>query len=64
MGGELLGLFVEDVWLALGAAAWVAGAALVQVRHPPAPSVACIVFTAGMAAILGASTVRRSTIGG
>ncbi|MDB5858345.1 MAG: hypothetical protein JWQ76_2034 [Ramlibacter sp.] len=60
VGGELLGLFVEDLWLAAGIAVWVAGAALVEARQPPAAGFACLLFTAGMAAILSASAVRRT----
>jgi uncharacterized membrane protein len=60
VGGELLGLFVEDLGLAAGAAAWVAAAALVQMQHPPATALACTVFTAGVAAVLGASAVQRA----
>jgi hypothetical protein len=61
--GELLGLFVEDLWLAIGAAAWVAAAALVQARHPLMPTAACTLFAAGMAGILGASALRRAEHG-
>jgi uncharacterized membrane protein len=60
VGSELLGLFVDDLWLALGAAAWVAAAALLQARQPPAAAIACVLFTAGLAAVLSASAVRRS----
>jgi uncharacterized membrane protein len=60
IGGELLGLFVDDLWLAVGIGAWIGAAALVEARHPPVAALACAVFTAGLAAILSASAVRRS----
>jgi uncharacterized membrane protein len=60
VGGELLGLFVEDLWLAVGVLAWVGCAALVEMRYPPAVAVASAVFTAGLAVILSASAVRRA----
>jgi uncharacterized membrane protein len=60
VGGELIGLFVDDLWLALGAGAWVGAAALVQAQHPLAAPAACAAFTAGLAAVLGASAVRRT----
>jgi hypothetical protein len=60
IGGELLGLFVDDLWLAVGVAAWVGAAALVEARHPMQAPLACTVFAAGLAAVLSASAVRRS----
>jgi hypothetical protein len=64
VAGQLLGLFVEDAWLAAGVAAWVAGAALVGARHALPGPFACLVFTAGMAAMLGASAVRATRASG
>ncbi|MDB5858382.1 MAG: hypothetical protein JWQ76_2071 [Ramlibacter sp.] len=60
VAGELLGLFVDDLWLAVGVGAWVGAAALLEARQPAAGAVACSVFTAGLAVILSASAVRRS----
>jgi uncharacterized membrane protein len=61
VASELFGLFVDDLWLAAGVGAWVAGAALLQARQPQAGALACTIFTAGLLAILSASAVRRST---
>jgi uncharacterized membrane protein len=58
--GEVVGLFVDDLWLAVGIGAWVGGAALVQAHNPPAAALACAAFTAGLGAILAASAVRRT----
>lgn len=60
IGGELVGLFVDDLWLAVGVLAWVGCAALVETRYPPAAAVGSIAFAAGLAAILSASAVRRA----
>lgn len=60
IGGELLGLFVEDLWLAVGATAWVVGAGLLEAQHPAKLGIACIVFTAGLAVVLSVSAVRRA----
>jgi uncharacterized membrane protein len=60
MGGELLGLFVDDLWLAVGIGAWVGATALVQAQHPLASASACALFAAGLAAVLCASAVRRT----
>jgi uncharacterized membrane protein len=58
--GELVGLFVDDLWLAVGIGAWVGGAALVQAHKPQAATLACAAFTAGLGAILAASAARRA----
>ena len=60
IGGELLGLFVEDLWLAVGVIAWVVGMALLEARQPMRLGIACILFTAGLATVLAASAVRRA----
>jgi uncharacterized membrane protein len=60
VAGEVLGLFVDDLWLATGVTAWVLAAGLVEAQHPPAAAVACTLFTAGLAAILGISALRRA----
>jgi hypothetical protein len=62
IGGELLGLFVEDGWLAAGIVAWIAGAAGLQARHAP-PAAGCAIFAAGVAAVLAASVLRRASAG-
>jgi uncharacterized membrane protein len=61
VGGELLGLFVEDLWLAVGVLAWVGACAwLVQMRHPAPAAFVCAAFTAGLATVLGTSAMRRA----
>jgi uncharacterized membrane protein len=64
IGGELLGLFVEDSWLAAAVAAWLAGMAMAQARYPLGAPVGSIVFAAGMAAILAGSAARRAKASG
>jgi uncharacterized membrane protein len=57
---ELLGLFIDDASLAFGILAWVAMAWFADARHLLVPSIAALVFAAGLAAVLGASAVRRA----
>ena len=58
---ELKSLFVDDPWLAAGAALWVGvcAATLPALAGPPAAS--CGVFFAGLALVLGFSVRRAST---
>jgi hypothetical protein len=60
IGGELLGLFVDDLWLAVGVTAWIVGAGLLEAQHPAKLGIACTLFTAGLAAVLSVSAVRRA----
>lgn len=59
IGGELLGLFVDDAWLALGIAIWLAVVALLR-GHIPSGNGACAAFAAGLALLLAANSLRRS----
>ena len=58
--GELLGLFVDDVWLAAGILAWALGAWGVEARHPSVSLGACLLFAAGMPLLLSFSALRRA----
>ena len=60
IGSELIGLFIDDGWLALGIVVWVLLAWLAEARHLLAPPGAALLFTAGLAAVLGASAIRRA----
>jgi hypothetical protein len=59
VAGELFGLFVDDVWLALGIAACLAVGALL-LKEVPSAIAACATFTGGLAAVLALSAVRRT----
>jgi uncharacterized membrane protein len=61
IGDELLGLFIDDGWLATGIVLWVFLAWLVESRHGvAAATAAAALFTAGLAAVLAASAMRRA----
>lgn len=60
IGRELLGLFIDDLPLAAGIAAWVGATALVQALHLAATDLACGLFPAGLAAVLAISAWRRA----
>ena len=57
---ELFGLFVDDGWLAAGVLAWVAAAWRVGTSNVVTPTVACVVFAAGLFIVLIVSAVRRA----
>jgi uncharacterized membrane protein len=59
VGGELFGLFVDDLWLALGIAGWLAIGGLLLADIPWTVT-ACAMFTAGLSAVLALSAVRRA----
>jgi uncharacterized membrane protein len=59
VAGELFGLFVDDVWLALGIAGWLAMGALLLAKLSWTVA-ACSLFTAGLAGVLALSAVRRT----
>jgi uncharacterized membrane protein len=60
LGGELLGLFVDDRWLAVAIAGWVGLAAMLLSLDTRAAAPACAVFPAGLAGVLAASACRRT----
>jgi uncharacterized membrane protein len=60
IAAEVFGLVVDDPWLAVGVAAWVIAAGLVEAQNPPGAMLACTLFAAGLAAILSFSAVRRA----
>jgi uncharacterized membrane protein len=62
VAAELFGLFVDDLWLAVGILVWVAAAALLQASHPPEMTPGCVLFTAGLAMMLVASAFRRARV--
>jgi thiamine monophosphate synthase len=55
----LFGLFVDDLWLALGIAGWLAIGGLLLADIPWTVT-ACAMFTAGLSAVLALSAVRRA----
>ena len=56
----LLGLFVDDLSLAIGLAGWLGAMALMQALHPAGAHLACGFLTAGLAAVLALSAWRRA----
>lgn len=60
IAGELLGLFVEDLPLAVGIAAWVGAMAVVPALRLANTQLADAAFPAGLAAVLAASALRRA----
>lgn len=57
---ELVGLFVDDSWLAGGILLWVLGAWPLQAQHVIAMNAACSTFAGGLAALLVLSALRRA----
>jgi len=60
--GELIGLFIDDGWLAVGIVVWVPLAWLAAARHVMAPQGAAVLLTGGLAAVLSACAVRRARL--
>ncbi len=60
IGEELVGLFIDDGWLAAGTALWVLAAWWAESRHGIAPGPGGIAFTAGLFLVLAGSAVRRA----
>ena len=60
IGREVLGLFIDDLPLAAGIAAWVGASTLMQALHLAAADLACGLFPAGLAAVLAISAWRRA----
>ncbi len=61
IGRELLGLFLDDGWLAIGALVWVSAAWLGETRHAIAGPFDGLLLAAGLTAVLGASAARRAS---
>ncbi|WP_051974858.1 COG4280 domain-containing protein [Cupriavidus necator] len=57
---EILGLFVDDGWLAIGVVAWVMAAWEIGALHAVAAERAGPLFAVGLTALLAASAVRRA----
>ncbi|MCY0854706.1 hypothetical protein [Cupriavidus sp. D39] len=57
---ELVGLFVDDGWLAIGVVLWVLAAWEVAALHAVAAQAAGPLFAAGLTALLAASAARRA----
>jgi uncharacterized membrane protein len=60
LGSEVIGLFVDDAWLAAGILIWTIGAWRIQAMFPVASAGACLFFAAGAPLLLAASTWRRA----
>jgi uncharacterized membrane protein len=60
IGNELLGLFLDDGWLASGIVVWVLIAWFVEARHTFGGQADGVVFAAGLAAVLVFSVLRRA----
>lgn len=60
---ELVGLFIDDGWLAAGVVFWVLLAWFVETHYPLETGAACTVFAAGLAAVLALSAGRRAIAG-
>ena len=60
LAAEMLGLFVEDGWLAAGILVWAMGAWGVEARYPIVSAGACLFFAAGMPLLLSVSALRRA----
>ena len=57
---ELVGLFIDDGWLATGVVLWVLLAWFVETHYALAMGAACVAFAAGVAAVLALSAGRRA----
>jgi hypothetical protein len=62
IGEELIGLCIDDGWLAGGTVLWVLAAWFVQASYGVAPPAACAAFAAGLAVVLATSAIRRARI--
>lgn len=60
VAGELVGLFVDDGWLAIGVVLWVLAAWEIGAMHAVAAEAEGPLFAAGLTALLAASAVRRA----
>jgi uncharacterized membrane protein len=63
IGSELLGLFVEDLWLASGIAGWVGVSAALLSLDARVAGPAAALFPAGLAGVLAVSAWRRALAG-
>ena len=59
---ELVGLFIDDGWLAAGVVLWIALAWLVERNSSIASPSAAVLFVVGLSAVLGLSAARRAAI--
>lgn len=57
---EVMGLFVDDGWLAIGVVAWVLAAWEIRALHAVAAAQAAPLFAVGLTALLAASAARRA----
>jgi uncharacterized membrane protein len=57
---ELLGLFVDDGWLAAGIVVWALGAWAIEAGHPVTSVAACALFAMGMPLLLAISSLRHA----
>ena len=61
LGDELLGLFVDDQWLALGVLIWIGAAWLAHVRAAPIDgNLLATLFAGGLSVALSGSAIRRA----
>jgi hypothetical protein len=60
IGSELLGLFVDDLWLASVLAGWVVLSAALLWLEPGLAGPACLLFPIGLAGVLASSACRRT----
>jgi uncharacterized membrane protein len=63
VGSELLGLFLDDGWLAIGIMVWVLAAWFGETRHVIAGPADSLLFGAGLTAMLAVSASRRARSG-
>ncbi|NML46727.1 hypothetical protein HHL11_23490 [Ramlibacter sp. G-1-2-2] len=60
IGGELLGLFIDDLPLALGTVGWIAVLGVVQARGAASSTAMGVLIVAGLVAVLAGSAWRRA----
>jgi uncharacterized membrane protein len=60
IASALLGLFVEDLWLAIGLLLWIVSWWIVGFKNPDLAPVLSAVFVTGLVLVLGVNTVHRA----
>ena len=60
IGEELVGLFIDDGWLAAGIVLWVLAAWFIEATFGIEAAAGCTAFVAGLALVLATSAVRRA----
>ena len=62
LAAGLLGLFVDDGWLAAGVLVWAMGAWGIEARYSVVSAGACLLFAAGMPLLLSVSALRCARV--